>query len=77
MSQSNTTAKRVSCSKGELILDVLYRETGSDSDVTESLFYELNQGVHSQHIPKDGEYLVPTQSETKEENEEAVLLLWD
>ena len=77
MSQGHSTAQRVSLTKGELILDVLYQQTGSDSDHVESLFYALNPTVTAQHIPKDGEYLIPTINTTEKVEADAVLLLWE
>lgn len=77
MSQSNATAKRVSLAKGELILDVLFKQTGSDSDYVESLFYSLNPTICTQHIPKDGEYWIPTITSAEATDREAVLLVWD
>ncbi|EGR0199577.1 hypothetical protein FRN31_22095 [Vibrio alginolyticus] len=77
MSQSNSTAQRVPLTKGELVLNVLYQKTGSDSDYLESLFYELNPTVTTQHIPQDGEYWIPTINTAEKTDSEAVLLVWE
>lgn len=68
---------QVHLTTGTLVLNALYKHTGSDSDDLEQFFYQLNPLVFGQHIAEDGVYNIPIDTTSTSNDKQEAWLLWE